>query len=230
MNILGFIPARGGSKRIPRKNIKFFLGKPIISYPIKYLQELGITPVVSTEDDEIAYTASSFGAEIALRPKGLADDKTGTIDVLIDYLEKTKTSPEFSLIVYATAVFAKPNILRSAFELIKKGNGVFPMVKYSYPPQRAVKIQGGLVRMVDENLYNRNTQDFEPIYHDVGQFYLLRTKDLLKEKKLFLSRSIPLILKESEIQDIDNEEDWISAEIKYQMISQRRRHPSRHVL
>lgn len=217
-SILAFIPARGGSVRLPRKNIREFLGEPIISYPIRYLKTLGITPVVSTEDAEIAEIASRCGAEIALRPMKLADDKTTTAEVLIDFIKKNKLEPEYSLMLYPTAVFATPTKLAEAFNLIKEGNGVFPMVQYGHPPQRAVMVEDNLIKMFDETSYPKNTQDFIPLYHDVGQFYLLRTKDLLEERRLFLSKSVPMILKESEVQDIDTEEDWKLAELKYEIM------------
>lgn len=221
MEILGFIPARGGSKRLPRKNIKLFLGEPIISYPIRYLKQLGIEPIVSTEDAEIAEVAEHYGAHVVSRPLSLADDKSTTTQVLMDYIERNGFSPEYSLMLHATAVFATPNKIKQAMELIKDGNGVFPMVQYSYPPQRGVKIENGLLKMVDEESYYHNTQDFDPIYHDVGQFYLLKTPDLLKERRLFLSQSVPMIVKESEAQDVDNEEDWKMAEIKYEIMNSR---------
>lgn len=218
-HILGFIPARGGSKRLPRKNIKPFLGEPIISYPIRYLKELGIEPIVSTEDMEIADVAKSFGATVVRRPIHLADDKTTTTEVLMDYVERNKLKPEMCLMLHATAVFATPSKIQLAMQLINEGDGVFPMVQYSYPPQRAVTIQEGLVKMWDETSYYHNTQDFTNLYHDVGQFYLLKTPELLKERRLFLSRSVPMIVKESEAQDVDNEEDWKMAELKYELLS-----------
>jgi len=218
MRVLGFIPGRGGSKRLPRKNIKEFCGKPIISYPIAYLKELGITPVVSTEDEEIAEVARHYGAEVDIRPMHLADDRTTTTEVLLDYIQRNWLEPEYCLMLHATAVFATPKLLNTAFDLIKQGNGVFPMVQYGYPPQRSVHIDDGLVKIVDYEAYHHNTQDFEPRYHDVGQFYLLRTPDLLRERVLFLSKSIPLIVKESESQDVDSPEDWKMAELKYEIM------------
>lgn len=218
-NILGFIPARGGSKRLPRKNIKLFLGEPIIAYPIRYLKELGIEPIVSTEDMEIAEVANSYGARVVNRPAHLADDKTTTTEVLMDYIEKNNLHPELTLMLHATAVFATPSKIQLAMQLINEGNGVFPMVQYGYPPQRAVKIEEGQVKMWDETSYYHNTQDFTHLYHDVGQFYLLRTPDLLQERRLFLSRSVPMIVRESEAQDVDNEEDWKMAELKYELLS-----------
>lgn len=218
MDIIGFIPARGGSKRLPRKNIKLFLGEPIIAYPIRYMKELGITPIVSTEDKEIAEVALSYGATVVSRPMNLADDKSTTTEVLMDYIESNGLKPEFSLMMHATAVFATPNKIRQAMELIKEGNGVFPMVQYGYPPQRGVLVENNRVRMYDEQAYYHNTQDFKPIYHDVGQFYLLKTEDLLEERRLFLSKSVPMIVRESEAQDVDNEEDWKMAELKYELL------------
>jgi pseudaminic acid cytidylyltransferase len=218
MKTLGFIPARGGSKRLPRKNIKLFLGEPIISYPIRYLKQLGITPVVSTEDAEIAEIATRYGAEVVLRSLSLADDKTTTTEVLMDFIEKNKLQPNFVLMLHATAVFATPLKIVEALALIKDGDGVFPMVQYSYPPQRSVKIENNRIRMFDDDSYHKNTQDFEPLYHDVGQFYLLRTPALLEERRLFLAKSVPMIIKESEAQDVDNEDDWKMAEMKYEIM------------
>jgi pseudaminic acid cytidylyltransferase len=218
MDILGFIPARGGSKRIPRKNIKHFLGKPIICYPISYFKKMGIKPIVSTEDKEIANIAKKYGAQVVIRSERLSSDSTGTAEVLIDYLKQNNHNPKYILVMYSTAVFAKPKIINLAFNLIKKGNGVFPMIQYSYPPQRAVSVKENFVKLIDNNSYIKNTQEFEPIYHDVGQFYLLKTKDFLKEKRLFLSKSIPLILNNLEAQDMDNEDDWKIAELKYKYL------------
>lgn len=215
MNILGFIPARGGSKRIPKKNIKLFLGKPIISYPINCLKQLEIAPVVSTEDEEIAKVAVNCGAKVVKRPLNLADDITSATEVLLDYLEANKLQPEFSLMLYPFSVFATPNKIKDAFKIIKDKDEVFTVVRYGYPPQRGLKIKDGLVSLIDDSSYAHNTQDFEPVYHDAAQFFLFKTKALLQERRLFLKNSVPMIFNNIEAQDIDNEDDWKIAELKW---------------
>jgi N-acylneuraminate cytidylyltransferase len=210
--MIGFIPARGGSKRIPRKNIKLFLGKPAIYYPIKCMQDLGITPIVSTDDQEIATIASGYGATIVARPDELADDKTSATEVLLQY---PRLNDEFILMMYPTSVFATPELILEAQKLIVGHDEVFPIVKYGYPPQRALKIENGVVGLIDDESYAHNTQDFAPMYHDSGQFFLFRTEALKRERRLFLENAVPMIMKNTQVQDIDDEDDWRMAEIKW---------------
>lgn len=227
MKTLAVIPARGGSKRIPRKNIKPFLGAPIIKYSIDAARAAGCFDevMVSTEDAEIAAAAKSFGASVPfLRSTANSSDMAGTAPVLEEVLgEYEKSGKNFEQIccIYPTAVFVTGPRLAEAKNLLESSgaDAVVPVVRFSYPIQRAVKIERGELKMFWPENYNARSQDLEPAYHDAGQFYFLTTKALLSQHVLFAKRTVPMELKESEVQDIDNEEDWKLAEIKYQILT-----------
>lgn len=220
------IPARGGSKRIPRKNIKDFLGKPIIAYSIEAAlqSKLFEEVMVSTDDEEIAEVSKKYGAKIPfMRSKKNADDFATTADVLIEVLtEYKKRNREFENMccIYPTAPFVTAKKLIDSFKLmIEKGaDSVIPVVKFSYPIQRAFRIndQNLLEYIWPENI-NKRSQDLEPAYHDAGQFYWYRVDSFLSKKSLKELVKIPFILKEKEVQDIDNEEDWKLAEMKFKL-------------
>lgn len=222
---LAIIPARGGSKRIPKKNIKVFCGKPIMFYSINAAIKSGIFDIVmvSTDSDEIASLAKEYGAEVPfLRSNRTSDDYATTSDVLEEVLLRYKDigyTFDCFCCIYPTAPFVTATKLNEAFTLFegKKAEAVLPVVKYSYPPQRAIVIKDGLASF--QYIANRfaRSQDLEPIYHDVGQFYFLRTEEFIKQHDLVLKKTIPLIVNEFEVQDIDNETDWKLAEIKYRM-------------
>ena len=222
MSCLCIITARGGSKRIPRKNIKEFLGKPIIAYSISAATEAGIFDeiMVSTDDSEIAEVSRKFGAKVPfMRSEFASSDYASTRDVLVEVLnEYEKRGKKFGYFscIYPTAPFVTPEKLRNAFGLLKssKADELTPVIQFSYPPQRAFVIRdGGLVYQYPEYEFSRS-QDLEPVYHDCGQFYFYRT-DIYRGLEKGTGRKIPMIMPEEETQDIDNISDWLLAEIKY---------------
>jgi len=222
---IAIIPARGGSKRIPRKNIKDFLGKPIISYAIEAALNSKIfdTVMVSTDDEEIALTAKKYGAEIPFTRRGdLSSDTAMTVPVLIDtlnYYKKTGRAFIYGCCIYPCSPLITPKLIKEGMDmLIDSGVGsVVPMVKFSYPPQRGFTIKNGKAAMMFPENYAARTQDLEPIYHDAGQFYCFREKSLIAENTVFCVDTIPLVLDETFVQDIDTEEDWKLAEMKYKL-------------
>lgn len=222
---LAIIPARGGSKRIPKKNIKDFCGRPIIAYSINAAIKSSLFDIVmvSTDSEEIASLAKEYGAEVPfLRSNRTSDDYATTSDVLEEVLVRYKDigyTFDCFCCIYPTAPPVTATKLNEAFTLFedKKAEAVLPVVKYSYPPQRAIVIKDGLASFqYIENRFARS-QDLEAIYHDAGQFYFLRTEAFVKQHDLVLKKTIPLIVNELEVQDIDNETDWKLAETKYRM-------------
>jgi len=215
MNI-AIIPARGGSKRIPRKNIKDFRGHPVIWYPINVAKEMFDKVVVSTEDAEIKGVAKACGAEVYDRPPYLADDLTPAGQVIADCLEHY---PGYNLVacIYPTAVFATKKLINRAFEEMGKADEIFPIIKYGHPIQRALRLHEGYTSMMQPKFTEVRTQDCVPAYFDSGQFYIMRVKEFMKQKTLSMNRAKPIILEESQAQDMDTEEDWKMAELKHLM-------------
>ncbi|MCX6762610.1 MAG: pseudaminic acid cytidylyltransferase [Candidatus Moranbacteria bacterium] len=223
--ILAIIPARGGSKRIPRKNIKDFLGKPIIAYSIETAIKSNLFDevMVSTDDQEIAEVAKKYGAKVPfMRSEKNSNDHAITADVIEEVLAGYKeNSTQFDIFccIYPTAPLITESILKKGLDLLieKKFDSVFPVVKYNHPIQRALRISESKVEMIwPENIHKRS-QDFSASYHDSGQFYWMWTDKLLENKKLFGENSGAVVLDDSLVQDIDNEEDWKMAELKYQI-------------
>ena len=219
---IAIIPARGGSKRIPRKNIKNFLGKPIIAYSIEIAlaSNLFDEVMVSTDDEEIAEIAKSFGAKVPfLRSKKNANDYAGTLDVIFEVLDSYRQlgkTFDYTCCIYPTAPFVSKECLTDGFEKLLKGNltTVFPVVPYSYPILRSVKINDkGLVEMNWPEYQESRSQDLPIAYHDAGQWYWI-SNALIKDK-LFTTNTSTVILSELEVQDVDNEGDWKLAEMKY---------------
>ncbi len=226
MKTLAVITARGGSKRIPRKNIKNFLGKPIIQYSIEAALDSGVfdTVMVSTEDDEIAQVAKDAGAEIPfLRSKETADDHSTTADVLLEVLsayEARDIHYDAICCIYPTAPFVTPEALQTAMQTLAEGSAdtVMPVVQFSFPPRRALLLRDGeLTAHYPEDQLKRS-QDLEPEYHDCGQFYCLRTESFLKEKRIVMTHTAPFLQDEQNVQDIDTERDWEIAELKYRLL------------
>lgn len=228
MNI-AVIPARGGSKRIPRKNIRDFLGKPIIAYSIEAALGAGVFDevMVSTDDVEILEISKNYGASVPfIRNEKLSDDMTGTAPVLLDALDKyEKNGKHFSHIccLYPCAPFATSERLREAMCLLKEtdADSVVPVAKLQYPIQKYLTIRNGELKMLQPEFYNYRNQDLEPAYYDAAQFYCAKVDSLRREERLLCERTLPMMLPESEIQDIDTEEDWVAAEIKYRIIMER---------
>lgn len=225
MSSIAIITARGGSKRIPRKNIREFCGKPILAYSIQAARECGLFDrvMVSTDDEEIAETARRYGAEVPFRRSAeAAGDFATTSSVLLEVLgEYEKRGECFDTLccVYPTAPFVTAERLRQAASLLEESgaDSVLPVVRFSFPPQRCVVMQEGRLQFKWPEYAQTRSQDLEPFYHDAGQFYCLRVKSFLEQRTLVMDHTVPLILPEMEIQDIDTEEDWELAQVKYRM-------------
>lgn len=223
---IAIITARGGSKRIPRKNIKDFCGHPIIHYSIEAALKSGLFShvMVSTEDEEIAEISRKCGAEIPfMRSEQTSDDYATTADVLLEVLDNYKKmgiAPKYACCIYPTAPFVSPEKLKEAYDMLEKDadiDTVFTVCKFSFPPQRGLFYRGGRMEPVsDEDLLKRS-QDLESIYHDCGQFYFFRTDSFIKTRVLERN-SAPVIMDELEVQDIDNETDWKLAELKFRIL------------
>lgn len=221
------IPARGGSKRIPKKNIRSFYGVPIIAYSIKAAIESNVFDrvIVSTEDEEIASIARSYGANVPfLRPSTLADDYTGTTAVIkhaIEWFELDGNKPEEILCLYATAPFISEEVIRKSMQVFLESRRDYclSVTAYDFPIQRAVKItdDNRLEMFAPEN-YIKRSQDLVDAYHDAGQFYW-GTSDAWKEEKILFSKhTIPFVLPSYLVQDIDTLDDWRRAELMYQSL------------
>lgn len=224
--ILAIIPARGGSKRIPRKNIRPFLGTPIISYSIRAAQAAGCFDeiMVSTDDEEIAKISKQEGAAVPFfRSAAMSNDFATLAQVCEEVLEQYhKLGKQFEYIccILPTAPLISGIQLKQAYDIMDSHNidAVLPVVKFSYPVFRALKIENGRTRMIWPENYNTRSQDLPETYHDAGQFYWLRTDQFLKEKKFFLENTEAFELSEMQVQDIDTETDWNLAELKYKIV------------
>lgn len=222
---LAIITARGGSKRIPRKNIKEFCGKPILTYSIEAARASGVFDeiMVSTEDEEIAGVARAAGASVPFfRSKEAADDYASTDDVILEVLMAYRNiGREFDAFccLYPTAPFLTGRRLLEAMELLKDADSVMPVVPFSYPPQRGLILnENGYVRRQFPEYATARSQDLPKIYHDCGQFYACRTDAFLQAKTTDVPRLLPLILTDLEVQDIDTPQDWAIAEMKYRLL------------
>lgn len=228
MKSIAIITARGGSKRIPRKNIKEFCGKPILAYSIEAALQSGIfdTVMVSTDDEEIAEIAKQYGAEVPFfRSEKTANDYAATGDVLLEVLkeyEKRGEHFDFVCCVYPTAPFVTAKKLQKAAGLLtdKDADTVMPVVRFGFPPQRSVVLERGYLQFKWPEYALARSQDLEPFFHDAGQFYFMRTESFLAQKKLVMEKTIPLEMDEMEVQDIDNEVDWKLAEVKFRMMKE----------
>ncbi|MFG3694024.1 pseudaminic acid cytidylyltransferase [Stutzerimonas stutzeri] len=218
---LAIIPARGGSKRIPRKNIKPFCGKPMIAWSIEAaLQSCCFDRViVSTDDDEIARVARQHGAEVPfVRPAELSDDHTGTIPVIrhaIDWCNQQGYSVRQACCLYATAPFVTAEDLGRGLATLQSNSCdyAFSVTSYPFPIQRAIRINGdGRVEMFSPEHFNTRSQDLEEAFHDAGQFYWGSAEAWLQGKPIFCPDALPVALPRHRVQDIDTEEDWVRAE------------------
>lgn len=224
---LAVIPARGGSKRIPRKNLREFCGKPIIAYSIQAARQSGCFDriIVSTDDTEIATIARDYGAETPfMRPAELSNDNAATIPVIkhaIEWFMSEGGLPEQVCCIYATAPFITPDDLRRGFDtLISSGSEyAFSLTSFPFPIQRAVKLTPkGRMTMFYPEHFNTRSQDLEEAYHDAGQFYWGNCTAFLREVPLFSEASAPVFLPRYRVQDIDTLEDWKRAELIYRML------------
>ena len=224
MKNIAIIPARGGSKRIPRKNIKPFMGKPIIAYSIEAAMqsELFDEVMVSTDDEEIAEIARKYGAKVPfMRSAETSNDYAGTADVILEVLKKYKDlGREFDTIccIYSTAPFVTSGNLMEAYSKLTDGiDFVFTCVAYSYPVQRSLHIVDGKISMVYPEYAASRSQDLEPIYHDAGQFYVAQVESFVQERTFWGKNTVGLVLSELEVQDLDTLTDWTLAEMKYKL-------------
>ncbi len=225
MKRVAIIPARGGSKRIPRKNIKPFFGQPIIGYSIRAAQESGLfdSIVVSTDDEEIADVARSFGADIPfMRPPSLADDHTGTGAVVcnaLNWFHQNGKTYDAACCIYATAPLLDPQRLKEGWDKLQGKRFAFSVTSYAFPIQRALKqtADGSVDMFWPENLTKRS-QDLEPAYHDAAQFYWGWTDAWLNGEIAFSPISAPVILPRTQVVDIDTPEDWEVAEVTYRIL------------
>lgn len=225
MNV-AIIPARGGSKRIPGKNIKVFAGKPMIGWSIEAAKESGCfdTIIVSTDDDAIAEIAEEYGAEVPFtRPASLSDDYTGTIPVIahaIRTLNEHNANSDVGSVkraccIYATAPFVQPADIKAGLAQVNKTDVdyAFSVTSYPFPIQRALRLTDEQrVTMFQPEHFSTRSQDLVEAYHDAGQFYWGRANAWLEEKLLFTPASAPVILPRHRVQDIDTPEDWERAE------------------
>ncbi len=228
MNSIAIITARGGSKRIPRKNIRDFCGKPIIAYSIEAALKSGVFDevMVSTDDEEIAEIAKKYGATVPfMRSEATANDFATTADVLEEvintYAERGIKFDSFCCI-YPTAPFIKGEQLKKAYDEFKasNANSLVPMVSFSFPPLRGFVVKDGFVSYKWPEYEKARSQDLETIYHDAGQFYFSKTESLLSSHSLITKETVPFILEELEVQDIDTEMDWKIAELKYKILNE----------
>jgi pseudaminic acid cytidylyltransferase len=226
MNV-AIIPARIGSKRIPKKNIKLFLGKPIIAYSIEAALETKLFDriIVSTDSQEVVEIAKSYGAEVPfLRPAELSDDFTGTDEVILhalNWLIGHGTNIEYVCCVYATAPLIDSEYVRKGLELLKekKAATAFSVSTYPFPIYRSLKInEDGRLQMICPDYMNVRSQDLSEAYHDAGQFYWADVKRYLIEKRFYSRDAIPVVLPRYLVQDIDTEEDWKRAEAMYKAL------------
>ena len=221
--IVAIIPARGGSKRIPKKNIKNFCGKPIIAYSISAALNSGCFDdvIVSTDDDEIAGIAKSYGASVPfMRPKNIADDFTGTNAVIKQVIEQFETENikiEYACCIYATAPFLKPKYINEGFERIVQGEFEFSfsVTTFPFPVQRSIRMNNESIEPLWPKCIKKRSQDLEEAYHDAGQFYWGTRRAFIDELDLFSNVSAAVVLPRYLVQDIDNTEDWKQAELMF---------------
>ncbi|MDE5824639.1 MAG: pseudaminic acid cytidylyltransferase [Lachnospiraceae bacterium] len=232
MKSAAIITARGGSKRIPRKNIKPFLGRPIIEYSIEAAlrADLFDEVMVSTDDEEIAQVAERAGAKVPFfRSEKTSNDFATTADVIAEVIEAyEQIGKNFHTVccIYPTAPFVTADTIRTAMMLLEqemplsqgRADCVIPVVKFSFPPQRGVVVHDGILSpMWPENMAKRS-QDLEPLYHDCGQFYCLNVESFRRQKAIWMENAVPFVQDEKYVQDIDTLEDWEIAEMKYQLL------------
>jgi pseudaminic acid cytidylyltransferase len=228
MSTIAIIPARGGSKRIPRKNIRPFCGKPMIARSIEAALESGVfdAVVVSTDDDEIASVAESCGAQVPFRrPPELSNDHAATLPVIahaIRWWEENRQPVDTACCIYATAPFIQAKYLLEGFQILKEkpdAEFAFSVTSYAFPIFRAIKIAGsGQVEMFWPENEMKRSQDLPEAWHDAGQFYWGKKEAFLTHQGVFTARSYPVILPRHLVQDIDTPEDWTRAEQMFQSI------------
>lgn len=229
-NALAIITARGGSKRIPRKNVRSFLGRPILAYSIDAAlnSRLFDEVMVSSDDQEILQLAQTFGAATPFkRSASTSDDAATTADVLLEVLsDYSRRGDEFEYLccIYPTAPFVSAAKLQEADALLRDSGAeaVVPVVAFSFPIWRSFKIEEGRLAFNWPENARRRSQDLPKAFHDCGQFYFVRTESFLAQRRLIMDNTVPIVVPEAEAQDIDTEDDWKIAEIKYSFLLERR--------
>lgn len=225
---IAIITARGGSKRIPKKNIKEFCGKPIIAYSIEAALKSNIFDevMVSTDSEEIADIARQYGASVPfMRSAKTSDDYATTSDVIMEVLEKYQEMGQtfdYICCIYPTAPFVTPDKLKEAMSIMEKNDvvEVMPVVQFSYPPQRCFVIgNDNYMKYKYEEYMQSRSQDLEKQYHDAGQFYVYDADKYVRLSGKISGGIMPIIVSELEVQDIDNEDDWKIAELKYKLMN-----------
>ena len=218
---VAIIPARGGSKRVPKKNIKNFCGKPLIAYSIEMAEKSKLFEkiVVSTDSEEIADIALKYGADVQMRPSELSDDFTGTWDVVEYVLDTLEEKYKYVCTIYATAPFLRQEYLQEGFEKLKNSNACksFSVTSMPFPIQRTFKITNERCKMFWPENYDKRSQDLEEAYQDAGQFYWEKV-GCKSEDIFFGNDSIPIVLPRHLVQDIDTMEDFIRAEFMYKTL------------
>lgn len=230
MKNIAIITARGGSKRIPKKNIKEFCGKPIIAYSIEAALDSGVFDevMVSTDSEEIAEIARRFGASVPfMRSEKTSNDYATTVDVIAEVIDEFKNkgiSFDYFTCIYPTAPFIDGELLRDAIQKLgdSGADSLVPIVRFSFPPQRAFVIRDGVVRYEFPEHEKSRSQDLETIYHDCGQFYICSCDALARHNSLITSNTIPYIMPEERVQDIDTMSDWEIAEAKYKVLQSKK--------
>ena len=222
---IAIITARGGSKRIPFKNIRDFLGKPIIAYSIEAAIQSDMFEeiMVSTDHEDIANVAKEYGAKVPfMRSPKNSDDYSGTVDVLLEVIKNYNElgkNYDYGCCIYPTAPFITGKLIRESHKLLidKNYDTVFPIVSFSSPIQRALKIKKSRVEMFQPEFVKKRSQDLEQTFFDTGQLYWFKTAQMMSSKELLTKNSGGIIVSELQAQDIDNEEDWKIAEMKYKV-------------
>jgi pseudaminic acid cytidylyltransferase len=225
---LAVIPARGGSKRIPRKNVKLFCGKPMIAWSIEAARQSGCFDriIVSTDDAEIAEVARASGADVPfVRPPDLSDDHTGTMPVVahaVKFISQEFGPVQFACCLYATAPFVQIQDLRQGLRTLQQSDALyaFSVTNFAAPIQRSFRItQQHRIEMFDPAQFNKRSQDLDEAYHDAGQFYWGRSEAWLSQSSLYSEFAIPLLLPRYRVQDIDTMDDWVRAEMMFEILN-----------
>jgi pseudaminic acid cytidylyltransferase len=220
------IPARGGSKRIPGKNIKLFLGKPIIAYSIEAALKAGIFDkvIVSTDSEKIASVARKYGAETPfVRPAQLSDDFSGTTEVIahaITWLQSKGEKIDLVCCVYATAPFLASETIIKGMKIIEETNKKYSLTVAAFPSSihRAFRVDNNQIDMFWPSNFNVRSQDLEEAYYDAGQMYCGKAEAFLENVPFYTNDSVPIILSSFLVQDVDTLGDWVMAELKYKVL------------
>jgi N-acylneuraminate cytidylyltransferase len=232
MKAVAIIPARGGSKRIPRKNIRDFCGKPMIAWSIEAALQSGCFEriLVSTDDQEIAETARSFGAEAPfIRPEELSDDHAGTLPVVahaVQWLQDRAVVPELVCCIYATAPMLRAEDLVQGMGVLEgsEADFAFSVTSFAFPIQRALRIDAsGKLQMFQPQHVETRSQDLEEAWHDAGQFYWGRRNAWLENPSIMTARALPISLPRYRVQDIDTLDDWVQAEHLFHLLANNER-------